>query len=489
SRQHLDYEFVVLFLDLDRFKVINDSLGHYIGDQLLIAIAKILQSCIKASDTLARLGGDEFTILLEYPPDISYAARVAHKINQKLAKPIYIEGNEIFTTASIGIVHSRGNFANHTEKNHPPICPIYNNPEDLLRDADIAMYRAKASGKARHEVFDLIMHDQAISLLELENDLRRAVEMIKQDPANSQFVLNYQPIICLSTGKITGFEALIRWHHPNKGLISPGQFIPLAEETGLIVPLGMWVLRAACNQLTIWQQEFFGQKHQENNCQFVVNNTQEIFSTSNCFSQVNNGNGNGNGKCNTNCPAFNSACEFPNYNLTMSVNLSSHQISQPNLVQEIEEILQATDCQPNSLKLEITETVIMENVILATTVLNQLKNRNIKLSIDDFGTGYSSLSYLHQFPINSLKIDRSFVSPLDSDVTGQSLKIVSAITALAHNLGLDIVAEGIETQEQMQQLKQLKCEKGQGYLFSKPVDSYQATKLLHNFNYHQILHL
>ncbi|NET42174.1 PAS domain S-box protein [Okeania sp. SIO2B3] len=489
SRQHLDYEFVVLFLDLDRFKVINDSLGHYIGDQLLIAIAKILQSCIKASDTLARLGGDEFTILLEYPPDISYAARVAHKINQKLAKPVYIEGHEIFTTASIGIVHSRGNFANHTDENHPPICPIYNNPEDLLRDADIAMYRAKASGKARHEVFDLIMHDQAISLLELENDLRRAVEMIKQDPANSQFVLNYQPIICLSTGKITGFEALIRWHHPNKGLISPGQFIPLAEETGLIVPLGMWVLRAACNQLTIWQQEFFGHKHQENNCQFIVNNTQEISSTSNCLSQVNNGNGNGNGKCYTNCPAFNSTCEFPNDNLTMSVNLSSNQISQPNLVEEIEEILQATDCKPNCLKLEITETVIMENVILATTVLNQLKNRNIKLSIDDFGTGYSSLSYLHQFPINSLKIDRSFVSPLDSDVTGQSLKIVSAITALAHNLGLDIVAEGIETQEQMQQLKQLKCEKGQGYLFSKPVDSYQATKLLHNFNYHQILHL
>ncbi|GGA31741.1 PAS domain S-box protein [Okeania sp. KiyG1] len=491
SRQHLDYEFVVLFLDLDRFKVINDSLGHYIGDRLLIAIAKILRSCIKASDTLARLGGDEFTILLEYPPDISYAARVAHKINQELAKPIYIEGHEIFTTASIGIVHSRGNFANHTDKNHPAICPVYNSPEDLLRDADIAMYRAKASGKARHEVFDLIMHDQAISLLELENDLRRAVEMIKQDPANSQFILNYQPIVCLSTGKITGFEALIRWQHPTKGLISPGQFIPLAEETGLIVPLGMWVLRAACHQLTIWQQEFFGHKHQENNCQFVVNNTQEIFSTSNCFSQVKNGNGNGNGngKCNTNCPAFNSACEFPNYNLTMSVNLSSHQISQPNLVEEIEEILQATDCKPNCLKLEITETVIMENVILATTVLNQLKNRSIKLSIDDFGTGYSSLSYLHQFPINSLKIDRSFVSPLDSDVTDQSLKIVSAIIALAHNLGLEIVAEGIETQEQMQQLKQLQCEKGQGYLFSKPVDSYQATKLLRNFNYHKILHL
>ena len=478
SRQYPDYHFAVLFLDLDRFKVINDSLGHTIGDRLLIAIAQRLQNCIKPSDTLARLGGDEFTILIEYPPDINYATRVAVKINQELAKPIYIEGHEIFTTASIGIVASRGNFADSANGNHTHVCPIYNNPEDLLRDADIAMYRAKALGKARHEVFDLTMHNQAISLLDLENDLRRAVEMIKQDPANSQFILNYQPIVCLSTGKITGFEALLRWSHPTKGLISPGKFIPLAEETSLIIPLGMWILQAACHQLTIWQQEFNCQ-YIEYNEKFATNNTQEMFLVPNSLPRTQNGNG----KYPSTCSVFNSSCQFPTSNLTMSVNLSSKQLSQPNLVEEIKDILQQTNCQPNSLKLEITETVIMENVSLATQMLNKLKNQNIQLSIDDFGTGYSSLSYLHQFPINTLKIDRSFVSKLDSDMSGQSLKIVSAIIALAHNLGLAVIAEGIETQEQMQRLKQLQCNKAQGYWFSKPLDSYHATELLRNYKY------
>ncbi|MGK7918737.1 MAG: PAS domain S-box protein [Trichodesmium sp.] len=477
SRQYPDYEFAVLFLDLDRFKVINDSLGHIIGDEMLIATSKRLQNCIKDSDTLARLGGDEFTILLEYPPDITHATRVAQNINTELSKPIHIRGHQVFTTASIGIVHSRGILDKNLNGNNPHLCPIYNKPEDLLRDADIAMYRAKALGKARYEVFNLTMHNQAISLLELENDLRRAVEMIKNEPEHSQFRLNYQPIICLSTGKISGFEALIRWHHPTKGLISPGKFIPLAEETSLIIPLGMWILRAACHQLTIWQQEFNCQK-QTDNYKFVENNNQDISFISNSLTQTNNGNG----ECHMTCSLYNS-CLFPIENLTMSVNLSSKQLSQLRLEEEIADILQETGCQPNSLKLEITETVIMENVSLATQVLNNLKNSNLKLSIDDFGTGYSSLSYLHQFPINTLKIDRSFVSRLDSDKTGQSLQIVSAIIALAHNLGLEVIAEGIETKEQMQQLQQLDCDKAQGYLFSKPLDSQKATELLYNFNY------
>ncbi|MDJ0557313.1 MAG: PAS domain S-box protein [Microcoleaceae cyanobacterium MO_207.B10] len=479
SRQHENYNFAVLFLDLDRFKVINDSLGHNIGDKLLVEIAHRLKACIKVSDTIARLGGDEFTILLEYPPDINYAARLAQKINQELAKPIYIEEHEIFTTSSIGIVHSRGISAHSSDKNVYDTCPIYNNPEDLLRDADIAMYRAKALGKARHEVFDLKMHDEAMSVLELENDLRRAVEMIKNDPTNSQFILNYQPIICLSTLKIKGFEALLRWQHPIKGLISPGQFIPLAEETGLIIPLGIWVLRVACHQLNIWQQEF-NYQHQENNYHLKPGNS-KISLNSNSLPQIENGNG----KYSTICSIVNSSSHVPtNLDLTMSVNLSSKQLSQANLIEEIEHILQKNSYKPNSLKLEITETVIMENVILATEILGKLKNLNIQLSIDDFGTGHSSLSYLHKFPINTLKIDGSFIRRLNSDTLGgQPLKIVSAIITLAHNLGLEVIAEGVETKYQMEQLQQLKCEQGQGYLFSKPLDSYQATKLLHDFRY------
>ncbi|MCL2930954.1 MAG: EAL domain-containing protein [Trichodesmium sp. MAG_R03] len=477
-KEHLNYQFAVLFLDLDRFKVINDSLGHTIGDKLLVAISKGLKNCIKSSDTLARLGGDEFIILLEYSPDINYITRVAMRINQELAKPIYLKGHKIFTTASIGIVTSHGNFTKYAHKNNPPFCPIDNNPEELLRNADIAMYQAKVLGKARYEIFDLTMHNQAISLLRMEIDLRQAVEMIKQDPANSQFILNYQPIVCLSTGRIIGFEALIRWQHPTQGLILPGKFIPLAEEIGLIVPLEIWILRTACHQLTIWQQEFNDQ-YTEYNDKLATNNTPEISLISNFLPHRQNSNG----KDSCACFAYNSSFQFPTYNFTMNVNLSSKHLSQPNLLEEINDILQEINYQTNSLQLEITETVIMENVSLSTKILNQLKNKKIKLSIDDFGTGYSSLSYLHQFPINSIKIDRSFVSKLDSDTSGQTLKIVSAIIKLGHNLGLEIVAEGIETQAQMQQLKELQCNKGQGYFFSKPLASGHATELLRNLKY------
>jgi diguanylate cyclase (GGDEF)-like protein/PAS domain S-box-containing protein len=442
SRQHPNYQFAVLFLDLDRFKAVNDSLGHTSGDKLLIEIARRLNKCLRSSDTVARLGGDEFTILLEYPPELGYAARVAEEIQKQLAEPFDLDGHQVFTTASIGIVHSRGYFPDTSDQNSG--CPIYSSPEDLLRDADIAMYRAKALGKARHEVFDLTMHERTLSLWQLETELRQAIEPIKNDDnsADCQFVLNYQPIVSLSTGKITGFEALVRWQHPLKGTISPGQFIPVAEETGLILPLGSWVLRQACRQLRIWQEQLRN-KSQHGGSQ-------------------------------------------PLAPLSISVNLSGKQFSPPNLIEEIDAILQETGCDPGSLKLEITESMIMENVSLATKMLGQLKVRNIKLSIDDFGTGYSSLSYLHRFPLDTLKIDRSFVSRLtgacDSDKEPcQPLQIVRAIVVLAHNLGLEVIAEGIETENQLLQLRELQCEKGQGYFFSKPVCRTKATELLHNF--------
>jgi len=444
SRQHPNYEFAVLFLDLDRFKAVNDSLGHTSGDKLLVEIGSRLNKCLRSSDTVARLGGDEFTILLEYPPDIDYAARVAEEIQKQLAEPLDLDGHQVFTTASIGIVHSRGYFPDVSNQNSG--CPVYSSPEDLLRDADIAMYRAKALGKARHEVFDLTMHERTLSLWQLETELRLAIELIKNDDnsPDCQFVLNYQPIVSLSTGKIAGFEALVRWQHPVKGTISPGQFIPVAEETGLILPLGSWVLRQACRQLTVWQEQ-------------LRNQSQHL-------------------------PQFNGVGGAkPLAPLSMSVNLSGKQLSQPHLIEEIDLILQKTGCDPSSLKLEITESMIMENVSLATQTLGLLKERNIKLSIDDFGTGYSSLSYLHRFPLDTLKIDRSFVSRLTGDNGEdpcQPLQIVRAIVVLAHNLGLEVIAEGIETEHQLQKLMQLQCEKGQGYLFSKPICRTKATELL-----------
>ncbi len=447
SRQHPNYQFAVLFLDLDRFKAVNDSLGHTSGDKLLIEISRRLNKCLRSSDTVARLGGDEFTILVEYPPDIDYAARVAEKIQKQLVEPFDLDGHQVFTTASIGIVHSRGYFPDTS--NQSSGCPVYGSPEDLLRDADIAMYRAKALGKARHEVFDLTMHERTLSLWQLETELRQAIEPIKNDDNSTdcQFVLNYQPIVSLSGGKITGFEALVRWQHPQKGIVSPGEFIPLAEETGLILPLGTWVLRQACRQLTVWQEQLRNKSRHLND-------------------------------------AVGSKLLAP---LSMSVNLSGKQFSQPNLIEEIDLILRETGCDPSSLKLEITESMIMENVSLATKMLGELKARNIKLSIDDFGTGYSSLSYLHRFPLDTLKIDRSFVSRLtgecdDDEAPCQPLQIVRAIVALAHNLGLEVIAEGIETENQLRQLRELQCEKGQGYFFSKPVGSEKATELLLNFH-------
>lgn len=401
TKRRENYFFAVLFIDLDRFKVINDSLGHIVGDQLLVEIAQRLSQCLRPSDTFARLGGDEFVILLEDIQNDQQATQIAERIQQELKQPFNLQGHEIFATASIGIVFSTTR---------------YERPEDLLRDADTAMYCAKGLGRARHQVFDPSMHEHAMALLHIENDMRRAIE-------KQEFQLYYQPIISLKNDRINGFEALVRWQHPTRGLISPAEFIPVAEETGLIVPLGWWILREACRQMREWQ------------------------------------------------------LEFPmNPPLTVSVNISSKQFAQVNLVDEVQQILQETDLSAQSLKLEITESTVMENAEAATIMLQKLRDLGIHLSIDDFGTGYSSLGYLHRFPVDTLKIDRLFISSIENDL--EKMEIIRTVVTLAWNLGIDIVAEGIETKRQLAQLKALKCENGQGYLFSKPLNRTAIESLL-----------
>jgi len=393
TKRHSDRLFAVLFLDLDHFKVVNDSLGHVAGDQLLIQITHELEACLSFGDTLSRFGGDEFIILLEDIRNTSDALVIAERIHQRLAAAFNLDGQEVFTTASIGITFST------TE---------YEQPEDLLRYVDIAMYRSKALGRARHEVFDVTMQTQAIARLHLETELRRAIQ-------RQEFELHYQPIVSLKTGKISGFEALLRWQHPLQGMMPPAEFIPIAEETGLIVPIGRWVLREACRQMRAW------------------------------------------------CIQFPHTLSF-----TMSVNLSSRQFTQSGLAEQIDQILEETGLAPTNLKLEITESVVMENAKSAARTLLELRNLGVQLAIDDFGTGYSSLSYLHQFPANTLKIDRSFVSRIGD--AGENGEIVHTIMTLAHSLNMDVVAEGVETVEQLAQLRLLECEYGQGYLFCKPKD-------------------
>ena len=401
AERHENYLFAVLFLDLDRFKTINDSLGHAVGDQFLVRIGRKLESVLRPEDAIARIGGDEFTILLNDIGSIRDATRVANRINREFIQPFSLAEQQVFTTASIGITLSKLG---------------YSSTEEVLRDADTAMYRAKSRGGGRYEVFDPSMQASVMALLKLEADLRLAIE-------REEFCLHYQPIVSLENNRITGFEALVRWWHPERGLVFPDEFIPVAEETGLIVPIGKWVLREACRQVRTWQD-----------------------------------------------------AARDNMPLSVSVNLSGKEFSQTGLIAQVSNVLEETGLAARSLELEITESAVMENSKSASAMLGQLKGLGVKLQIDDFGTGYSSLSNLHNFPVDVLKIDRSFVMRMAPG--NKSSEIVQTIVQLAHILGMEVTAEGVETAEQLAQLRALRCEYGQGYHFSKPVDGEAAKRMI-----------
>ena len=410
TRRNPDYLFAVLFLDLDRFKSINDSQGHLVGDKLLVAVAEILKQDLREVDTLARLGGDEFVILLDNIHHLTDAIEVSDRINRRLKLPFTLKRQTVFTSASIGIALSSTGYSSSSQ---------------ILRDADIAMYRAKEKGKARYEVFDRQMYLETLKTIKLESDLRLALKQ-------NQFGLYYQPIISLKNGTLAGFEALIRWQHPEKGFISPVDFIPVAEDTGLIVQVGDWVLKHACQQLYTWQQQF------------------------------------------TAIPNIDS--------LKISINIASQQVQERSFMQKIDQILAETGLNSNCLRLEITERALIDSENNTNQTLTQIKRRGIKLSIDDFGTGYSSLSYLRRLPIDNLKIDRSFVKNINSNI--ESLEIVKTIITLAKTLKMDAIAEGIETSEQSDRLKTLGCEYAQGYLFSRPLspEDVESSKLFDNLS-------
>ena len=399
-RRDPNRKFAVFFLDLNRFKYVNDSLGHKSGDLLLVGIAQRLKACLRASDILARLGGDEFAILLEDIPTLSEATKLAQRIQQSLKSPFHLGIHEVFTSVSIGIAFSE---------------PDLNSSEDLLRNADIAMYKAKSLGNSKYELFDTTLHDQVANRLRLETDFHHSLD-------RGEFRLHYQPILSLVDSRVVGFEALARWQHPQRGYVSPEKFIPLAEETGMIIPLGWWVLQSACYQLKEWQ------------------------------------------------------LQFDNPDLTIAVNISQKQFSQPHLIDSLIGIVQTTGLEPCCLQLEITESLLMQDIKITMETLEQLKALGFGLHLDDFGTGYSSLSYLHSLPIDTLKIDRSFVRAIDSE--GNNSEIVEAIIMMAKSLGLKVVAEGIETQAQLATLKILQCFYGQGYLFTRPLNSHSLANWL-----------
>ena len=400
-QQNPKHLFAVLFVDLDRFKIVNDSLGHLVGDRLLISVAKVLVNCSRPNDFVARLGGDEFTILLTEVETIEDCNIIAEKIQNQLKTPLNLHGHSVFTSASIGIV-----MGNHE----------YKDSSEILRNSDIAMYRAKSDGKGQHKVFNQEMYAETKELLEIENDLHQAI-------LQNEFVLHYQPIVSFETNSLYGFEALLRWNHRTKGLIYPDKFIRIAEETGLINTIGNWVIEHACQQLHVWRTTYLGAA-----------------------------------------------------NLKISVNVASQQLKDPNFLITLDNISAATKLAKNSLHLEITESTLMDYSQPTIDLFNQIRDRGIKLNIDDFGTGYSSLQYLNRFPINLLKIDRSFTQGML--VEKENFEIVKTIIALARTLKIDVIAEGIENVKQLKVLTKLNCQLGQGYLFSKPVDRESATLLI-----------
>ena len=391
--------FAALFLDLNRFKVINDSLGHTVGDELLVAFSRRLKTCVRGVDTVARLGGDEFVVLLEGVAALAEAEAVAGRINRALETPVDLGEHRLHVSTSIGVVLAGA---------------LHARPEDVLRDADIAMYRAKAGGKVGFEVFEDAMRERAASVMTLENDLRRAA-------AAGEFVLYYQPIVSVGTGRVDGFEALLRWLHPRLGLVAPGEFIPIAEDSGLIVDIDRWVLRAGLEQLRRWHRDL-------------------------------------------------------DATLTLSLNLSSQQFSEPDLVDFVETLLAEVGVDPGKVHLEITESMLLTSEDAVVDTLKGLKALGLELHIDDFGTGYSSLSYLQRFPADTLKIDRSFIDQLTQSEA--SAKLVQTIVAMAHTLDMRVVAEGVETPYQLARLRALSCEYFQGYYFSQPVTADAAGQLL-----------
>ena len=399
GRRDPERQFALLFLDLDRFKTINDSLGHLTGDHLLVGIARRLQAIVRGSDTVARLGGDEFVILLDGITDSSSATSLAHRIHEALAEPFHLNGHELVASTSIGILIGSGG---------------YEHPEEILRDADAAMYRAKALGRGRHEIFSDPLHQEALERLQLESDLRRALE-------REEFTLHYQPIASLDQRQIIGAEALVRWLHPTRGIVSPLDFIPIAEETGLIEPLGRWVLRTACDQLRRWHALGHDQ-------------------------------------------------------LMIAVNISVRELKAPGFVEVVAATLQESGLPGERLILELTESAYIEDAAITRGVVRRLQALGVQIAFDDFGTGYSSLGYLRRFQVNRIKIDRSFVRDMTQDAN--DMAITGALIAMARRLNIAVTAEGVETEEQLALLQAHECDSVQGNLIGRPVPGEEFTALL-----------